>query len=167
MSVHPSGYYAWKASPHSLRAREDQRLLGQIKRAWLESGGVYGYRKVHDDLRALGERCGKHRVARLMKQEGLHSQTGYHRRPGHYRGRPAVVAPNHLQRQFTVEAPNKAWVTDITYIRTHNRGADGICVSPLAMYAIHAYGEQRRRYQDKKLPLRALLQRSNATKGNR
>lgn len=114
MSVHPSGYYAWKASPHSLRAREDQRLLGQIKQAWLESGGVYGYRKVYDDLQAQGERCGKHRVARLMKQEGLRSQTGYHRRPGHYSGRPAVVAPNHLQRQFTVDAPNKAWVTDIS-----------------------------------------------------
>lgn len=119
MAVHPSGYYAWKASPHSPRAREDQRLLGQIKQAWLESGGVYGYRKVYDDLQAQGERCGKHRVARLMKQEGLRSQTGYHRRPGHCSGRPAVVAPNHLQRQFTVEAPNKVWVTDITYIRTH------------------------------------------------
>ncbi|WP_139798934.1 IS3 family transposase [Andreprevotia lacus] len=119
MSVHPSGYYAWKAKPHSPRAREDQRLLGQIKQAWLESGCVYGYRKVHDDLQALGERCGKHRVARLMKQESLRSQTGYHRRPGHYSGRPAVVAPNHLQRQFNVDAPNKAWVTDITYIRTH------------------------------------------------
>ncbi|PRP68652.1 transposase, partial [Chromobacterium amazonense] len=106
MSVHPSGYYAWISAPHSNRAQEDQRLLGPIKQAWLESGGVYGYRKVHDDLRAQGERCGKHRVARLMRQEGLRSQTGYHRRPGHYHGRPAVVAPNHLQRQFTVDAPN-------------------------------------------------------------
>lgn len=96
MSVHPSGYYAWKASPHSPRAREDQQ--------------------------AQGERSGKHRVARLMKQEGLRSQTGYHRRPGHYSGHPAVVASNHLQRQFTVEVPNKAWVTDITYIRTHEDG---------------------------------------------
>lgn len=61
MSVHPSGYYAWKASQHSPRAREDQRLPGQIKQAWLESGGAYGYRKMYDDLRALGERCGKHR----------------------------------------------------------------------------------------------------------
>lgn len=49
-----------------------------------------------------------------MKQESLRSQTVYHRRPGHYRRRPAVVAPNHLQRQFTVDAPNKAWVTDIS-----------------------------------------------------
>ena len=101
------------------RPRRPAFAGGQIKQAWLESGDVYGYRKVYDDLQAQEEHCGKHRVARLMKQEGLRSQTGYHRHPGHYSGRPAVVAPNHLPRQFTVDAPNKAWVTDITYIRTH------------------------------------------------
>lgn len=45
LKVHPSGYYAWLAEPQSARAKEDQRLLGLIKQAWLESGGVYGYRK--------------------------------------------------------------------------------------------------------------------------
>ena len=58
MSVHPSGYYAWRSDPTSPRAKEDQRLLGLIKHAWLESGGVYGYRKITHDLRDLGERCG-------------------------------------------------------------------------------------------------------------
>ena len=71
MAVHPSGYYAWKAEPASLRQQDDQRLLGLIKQSWLESGGVYGYRKIVHDLRDLGERCGKHRVYRLMRQEGL------------------------------------------------------------------------------------------------
>jgi len=42
LKVHPSGYYAWLAEPQSARAKEDQRLLGLIKHAWLESGGVYG-----------------------------------------------------------------------------------------------------------------------------
>ncbi|MCZ8221458.1 MAG: IS3 family transposase [Acidovorax sp.] len=119
MQVHPSGYYAWKAAPQSLRAKDDQRLLGLLKQAWLESGGVYGYRKLALDMRDLGERCGKHRVARLLKREGLRSQTGYGRRPGMRGGKPAVVAPNHLQRQFKVAEPNQSWVTDITYIRTH------------------------------------------------
>ncbi|KXS31765.1 MAG: transposase [Candidatus Gallionella acididurans] len=54
-----------------------------------------------------------------MHAEGLRSQTGYHRRPGKRYGRPSVVAPNHLQQQFDVNEPNKVWVTDITYIRTH------------------------------------------------
>ena len=119
MTVHPSGYYAWKVEPASPRAKDDQRLLGLLKQAWLESGGVYGYRKLTLDMRDLGESCGKHRVARLLKLEGLRSQTGYRRRPGVRAGKPAVVAPNHLQRQFTVAKPNESWVTDITYIRTH------------------------------------------------
>ena len=70
-------------------------------------------------MRDLGERCGKHRVARLLKRQGLRSQTRYRRRPSVRGGKPAIVAPNHLQRQFCVSEPNKAWVTDITYIRTH------------------------------------------------
>ncbi|MGP1693406.1 MAG: IS3 family transposase [Giesbergeria sp.] len=119
LRLHPSGYYAWKAAPVSPRAQDDQRLLGLLKHAWLESGGVYGYRKLTLDMRDLGERCGKHRVARLLRIEGLRSQTGYRRRPGMRGGKPAVVAPNHLQRQFIVAKPNQAWVTDITYIRTH------------------------------------------------
>lgn len=67
MQVHPSGYCAWKAEPQSPRAKDDQRLTGLLKQAWLESGGVYGYRKLTLDMRDLGERCGKHRVARLLK----------------------------------------------------------------------------------------------------
>jgi putative transposase len=117
--LHPSGYYAWLAEPKSARAKDDLRLLGLIKHSWLESGGVYGYRKNHDDLRELGELCGRHRVARLMRREGLRSQTGYRRRPGKYGGKPPVAAPNLLERRFNVTEPNKVWVTDITYIRTY------------------------------------------------
>ena len=113
MAVHPSGYYAWKVEPMSFRGKDDQRLLGLLKHAWLESGGVYGYRKLTMDMRDLGETCGKHRVARLLKLEGLRSQTGYRRRPGSRGGKPAVVAPNHLQRRFTVSKPNQSWVTDM------------------------------------------------------
>ncbi len=54
MQLHPSGYYAWKAAPQSPRAKDDQRLLGLLKQAWLESGGVYGYRKLTLDMRDLG-----------------------------------------------------------------------------------------------------------------
>lgn len=64
MQVHPSGYYAWRAEPLSVRAKEDRRLSGLIKQFWLESGGVYGYRKITDDLHEVGESCGKHRVYR-------------------------------------------------------------------------------------------------------
>ena len=63
--VHRSGYYAWLRRPLSVRAREDERLLGLVKQSWLQSGTVYGYRKVTGDLRQQGDACGKHRVARL------------------------------------------------------------------------------------------------------
>ena len=107
------------SEPQSACAKDDQRLLGLIKHSWLESGGVYGYRKIHDDLSEVGEDCGRHRVARLMRLEGLRSQTGYRRRPGKYGGKPAVASPNLLKRQYDVVEPNKVWVTDITYIRTY------------------------------------------------
>lgn len=54
---------------------DDRLLLAALKHAWLERGGVYGYRKLTVDMRDLGERCGKHRVARLLRIEGLRSQT--------------------------------------------------------------------------------------------
>ena len=119
LHVHPSGFYAWKVCPQSQRARDDERLVGLLKHAWLESGGVYGYRKLTLDMRELGESCSKHRVARLLKQEGLQAQRGYRRRPRAQSAEVSVVAPNTLERQFTPSQPNQAWVTDITYIRTH------------------------------------------------
>lgn len=119
LEIHPSGYYAWLRKPESARAVEDRRLLGHIKQSWLESGSVFGYRKVWQDLRQLGETCGVNRIHRLMRLEKLRSQSGYHRRPRGRSGPASVHAPNHLQRQFVPDSPNKAWVTDITYIRTH------------------------------------------------
>jgi putative transposase len=80
---------------------------------------VYGYRKVADDLRDLGEQCGINRVHRIMRAAGLHSQTEYGKRGFKRSGPAAVVAPNHLQRQFDVAEPNTVWVTEITYLRTH------------------------------------------------
>lgn len=119
LHVHRSGYYAWLRSPASLRARDDQRLLGLIKHSWLESGSIYGHRKITKDLRELGETCSKHRVARLMKQEGLRAMVGYGRRPRPLSGPIGAVANNILARAFTAQAPNRSWVTDITYIRTY------------------------------------------------
>ena len=116
--VHPSGYYAWRNSPKSKLQRDNERLTGQLKQCWLESGGVYGYRKIHRDLRDIGEQCGINRVHRLMQRAGLRAQVGY-RKPRARGGEQHVVTPNRLERQFNPLAPNKAWVTDITYIKTH------------------------------------------------
>ncbi|HGF3997687.1 TPA: IS3 family transposase [Escherichia coli] len=118
LDVHPSGFYAWLQQPHSQRHQADLRLTGQIKQFWLESGCVYGYRKIHLDLRDSGQQCGVNRVWRLMKRVGIKAQVGY-RSPRACKGEASIVSPNRLQRQFNPDAPDERWVTDITYIRTH------------------------------------------------
>jgi putative transposase len=116
LKVERSGFYAWLRTPQSARTREDARLFELIEEAYLASGGVYGARNVHRDLAEAGERLGRKRVERLMRVHGLRSVRTPRRR--RYGGKPAVVAPNRLQRQFTVAQPDQAWVTDITYLRT-------------------------------------------------
>ncbi|WP_338636122.1 IS3 family transposase [Erwinia persicina] len=118
LDVHPSVFYAWLQQPHSQRHQADLRLTGQIKQFWLESGCVYGYRKIHLDLRDSGQQCGVNRVWRLMKRVGIKAQVGY-RSPRARKGEASIVSPNRLQRQFNPDAPDERWVTDITYIRTH------------------------------------------------
>ena len=117
LEVSPSGFYEWLNRPLSDRAIEDQRLLALIRSSYTASSGVYGYRRVYLDLREIGESCGKHRVARIMKINDIKAIHGYKIPRGAY-GRPSIIAPNRLQREFTVEQPDRAWVTDITYIRT-------------------------------------------------
>ncbi len=58
LRIHPSGFYAWLKNPLSNRAREDARQTRLIRTAWKDSGKVYGYRKLHDDLLDQGETCG-------------------------------------------------------------------------------------------------------------
>ena len=118
LAVQPSGFYAWQKSPLSQRALEDARQTELIGQAWSDSGRVYGYRKLHDDLLDQGETSCPNRVARLAKLAGIKAQIGYKRRPGSSGGKLSGVAANILDRQFDVAAADRAWVTDITYIRT-------------------------------------------------
>ena len=117
LGVSRSGFYQWLSKPLSDRAIEDQRLLGLIRASYTASGGVYGAPRVFLDLREAGETCGKHRVARIMRVNKIRALRGY-KAPRHVVGRPSIIAPNRLQREFTVNCPDQAWVTDITYIRT-------------------------------------------------
>ena len=118
LRVQRSGFYAWLKEPLSNRSRDDRRLVGQIRKRFIASGGTYGSRWIHRDLNELGETCSVHRVARLMRLNGLRAQIGYKRR-WIRSGEPGRVAPNRLNQEFSVESPNQAWVGDITYIRTY------------------------------------------------
>jgi len=154
LEVHPSGYYAWHRQPKSARSKANERLTGLIKQFWLESGGVYGYRKIHSDLREVGEQCGKNRVYRLMRAAGLRAQVGY-RRPRHRSGPASVLAPNRLQQKFEVANPNAAWVTDITHIRTHQ---GWLCLAVVMdLYSRKVVGWSMHSRIRKELVLNALL----------
>ncbi|EAQ26100.1 ISPsy26, transposase orfB [Roseovarius sp. 217] len=123
LMVHVSGFYAWHKEPLSQRigqhAREDVRQTDLIRQTWADSGKLYGYRKLTDDLRDQGEQVSENRVARLASLAGISAQIGYRRRPGRYSGKPSVFATNALDRQFDVDLPDRVWVTDITYIKTN------------------------------------------------
>lgn len=117
LGVSHSGYYEWLIRPLSNRAIEDQRLLDLIRASYAASSGVYGAPRVFLDLREAGETCGKHRVARIMRCNKIRALRGY-KAPRVIHGRPSIITQNKLQRVFTVDFPDHAWVTDITYIRT-------------------------------------------------
>lgn len=155
LRVHFSGFYAWLKEPLSRRAQEDVRQTDLIRQAWSESGKVYGYRKLADDLRDQGEQVSENRVARLASLAGILAQVGYKRRPGRYGGKPAVVATNTLDRQFEVDAPDKVWVTDITYIRTHEGWLYLAVVIDLYSRRVVGWSAQPRMTTD--LALQALL----------
>ena len=155
LEVHHSGFYAWLKTPLSNRAKDDRRVTALIKQAWLESGCVYGYRKIHDDLRSLGEKCCPNRIARLAKEAGIKAQIGYRRRPGTYGGKPAVVALNRLKQDFDTRAPDQVWVTDITYIRTHEGWLYLAVVIDLYARRVVGWSMQSRMHMD--LVLSALL----------
>src|SRR5713101_6482052 len=117
LGVASSGYYAWLREPISNRAQEDARLLRLIRASFVASHGIYGAPRVFLDLREAGETCSKHRVGRLMRENNLRALYGYRIRRWAV-GKPSLLIPNLLKRQFTATRPNTAWVTDITYIRT-------------------------------------------------
>lgn len=155
LRVHPSGFYAWLKSPFSKRAIEDKRQTDLLKEAWEDSGKVYGYRKLHDDLCDQGETCCPNRVARLTRLAGIKAQIGYKRRPGKYGGKPSVVVNNTLDRQFNVDAPDRFWVTDITYIKTYEGFSYLAVVIDLYSRKVVGWAMQSRQPTD--LVLQALL----------
>jgi len=155
LRVHFSGFYAWLKEPLSQRAREDARQTELIRQAWADSGRVYGYRKLADDLRDQGERVSENRVARLASLAGIAAQVGYGRRPGRYGGKPAVVAENKLEQRFRTPEPDQVWVTDITYIKTHEGWLYLCVVIDLFSRRVVGWSAQSRMTTD--LTLQALL----------
>ena len=119
LSVSKAGYYAWAGRPPSARAVADAALLKRIRTVHLSSRETYGSPRVHAELRGLGERHSRKRIARLMREAGLAGAS--HRRGGPVttrRDQEARPAPDLVDRNFAAEAPNQLWVADITFVPT-------------------------------------------------
>jgi putative transposase len=118
LEVSRSGYYEWRDRPRSNRASEHERLHKSVEKCFRMSRGAYGSPRVWEDLRAEGEPCGVHRVARLMKRAGLQARPKFTRKAPMLQDETCLVAANELQRNFKAAAPNERWVADFTYIET-------------------------------------------------
>jgi len=118
LKVSRSGYYAWKRRPDSPRVSEDRRTAVIIAAIQQLVKRVYGTPRMHRELTARGEKIGRRRVARVMKQNGLQSRCRRKFRVTTQSDHLHAVAPDRLQRNFTPKGPNQAWVADITYIAT-------------------------------------------------
>lgn len=119
LGIGRSGYYAWRARSVSQRAQANEILVAQIKEEHRRSRETYGSPRSHAALRRKGICCGRKRIARLMRLQGMAAR----RRQKHpplttQRARKAIPAPDLLKQDFSSSAPNQKWVSDITYIDT-------------------------------------------------
>lgn len=119
MGVSRGGFWAWVRRKASRRKRGDAVLLSEIRKIHKGKRRVYGSPRVHDHLRKQGVRCGRKRVERLMRDNGIRAKQSKKFRPVTTDSQHDLpVARNLLNREFLRERPNEAWVADITYIRT-------------------------------------------------
>lgn len=149
LRVASAGYSGWVRRPPSVRAPENTRLLAWIRTLHADQDGGVGSPRIWEDLRYAGERCGRHRVARLLRRAGLYGVPQRRR----WRKTPSGARPhgtqNHLNRDFTAAAPNTKWVTDITYIRTAEHWLSLWVV--LDLYSGLVVGWSMSPYQDRQL----------------
>jgi len=118
LGVSRAGYYAWRDRPVSRRRQQDQQLTQHIQDVHERSKGRYGAPRVHAELQARGVRCGRQRVARLMRTAGLQGKGKRKYRVTTMSDPTYPLAANLLERQFGVNEPNTVWVGDLTYLPT-------------------------------------------------
>lgn len=118
LKVSRGGYYAWRHREACAREIGDRKLLRLIRQVHLESRGVYGARKIHRELLSQGERCGRHKVARLMRSAGLKGCPKRRFRRIEPSEPSYPVAANLLRQDFSATRTDERWASDITFITT-------------------------------------------------
>lgn len=116
MKVSRSGYHTWKNKPQSERSKQNEKLVQKIRTIHKESRRTYGYPRIHAELKDRGETCGRHRVYRLMKENGIQAEMARKQKRSREAKHREGFAENKLNRRFYALKPNQRWVTDITTI---------------------------------------------------
>lgn len=118
LGVSTSGYYDWRDRPESNRAKENRQLRSKIEIFHKVSRGIYGSPRIYRDLVESGETVGINRVERLMKEHGIQSKMARKFVITTDSKRTMQPAPDLLKRRFDTDCPDKAWVSDTTFIAT-------------------------------------------------
>ncbi len=118
IGVSRGGYYSWLRRPESKRDIENRNLKTEIRSIHAASQKRYGSPKIYEELKDRSIRCSLKRVSRLMREDGLYAKTTKKFKATTNSRHSRPVAGNILERRFNQDAPNKAWVSDITYIPT-------------------------------------------------
>ncbi len=116
LEVSRSGYYAWRGRPPSRRSRQDAILIEKISEIHRRSRETYGSPRVHAELKSLGRRCSRKRVARLMREAGLQGCMRGRQRGTTRRSKSAAPAEDLVKRNFAATQMDRVWVADITYV---------------------------------------------------
>jgi putative transposase len=118
LEVSEKGYANWRKRGKSQRKRDDEIITERIEDAYYQNRGHYGSPRIHVELQAQGIRCGRRRVARLMREKQLSARKKQRKVRTTDSNHPFPIAPNLLEQDFTAHAPNKKWMTDFTSIET-------------------------------------------------
>jgi len=161
LKVSASGYYAWVDRPISKWARDESRLEIEIKAAHRQNRGVSGAETLQQDLAERGIRVGICRIKRIKRKLGLVCKQKKKFKATTNSNHTLPVAENILNRQFKVEAPDKVWVTDITYIPTDEgwlylAGHKDLCTGNIVGYAM---GERMTKNLVEESLIRAIIAR--------
>jgi len=118
LAVSRSGYYEWLSRPPCVQTEAEQALQDMITRYFAQGRGTYGTRRIKHLLAQEGLQVSRRRIGRVLAQAGLRCKTRRKYKAPTTAGQAQTVAPNQLNREFTVQAPDKVYVGDITYLPT-------------------------------------------------
>jgi transposase InsO family protein len=154
LQVSRSGYYAWLERGRSSRSASDEKLSVHVAAAFSVGRGAYGSPRVHEELKAGGFEVSRKRVARLMVEMGLEGRRKRRFKATTDSRHTMPIAENILERNFEIDAPDVAWVTDITYVWT----AEGwlYLAAILDLFSRRVVGLAMSEHIDRELVLEAL-----------